>query len=66
MARVDSITFESGTTKQNFALSGARLVSMCPTQAQFICHRYHDVKVSRYMYLVLIFYNSPLLRLFLV
>ncbi|CAH0380913.1 unnamed protein product [Bemisia tabaci] len=44
MARVDSITFESGTTKQNFALSGARLVSMCPTQAQFICHRYHDVK----------------------
>ena len=46
MARIDSTSVESVTSKLVMALEGAKLASICPTKSHYTCLRSEELKVS--------------------
>jgi len=46
MARIDSTSIESVTSKLLMALEGAKLASICPTKSHYTCLRSEELKVS--------------------
>jgi len=46
MARIDSTSIESVTSKLLMAFDGAKLASICPTKSHYTCLRSEELKVS--------------------